>query len=235
VRMLRFDISGVLDDYPGVNIGVLVGRGLDNKVPFGDLLQLQKEALVVAQEQLGDQPPTKHPHISSWREVYRSFGSKPSDYRPSAEALIRRALKTGKLPRINNAVDLYNVISVKHVIPMGGFDTDNVDGDIYLRLSEGGEKFLPLGASEHEKTYTGEVVYADDARILTRRWNYRDADETKITEETTNLVLFIDASPSIEVGKVDAALSELMDLLKDACGGKMTKSIASYNQPVIHI
>ena len=235
MRTMKFDITGIIEEYPDIHIGVLVGRGLDNKVPNGDLRRLQKEALSTAQEQIGDQPPTKHPHIASWRELYRSFGSKPSDYRPSAEALIRRALKTGKLPRINNAVDLYNVVSVKHVIPMGGFDSDNVEGEIYLRRSDGGESFLPLGASETEETYAGEIVYADDSRILTRRWNYRDADETKITEETVNLVMFIDASPSIEVGKVEIALDELMSLLKEACGGEMSKHIASCDQPILHI
>jgi len=232
---LKFDISGILDDYPDIHIGVLVGRGLDNKVPNDDLFRLQKEALIAAQEEIGDQPAIKHPHIASWRDIYRSFGSKPSDYRPSAEALIRRALKTGKLPRINNAVDLYNVVSVKHVIPMGGFDLDHVDGGIYLRRSEGGETFLPLGASEHEETYSGEVVYADNSRVLTRRWNYRDADETKITEDTSNLVMFIDASPSIEIGKVETALDELLVLLKKACGGEMELYVASKDQPVIHI
>jgi DNA/RNA-binding domain of Phe-tRNA-synthetase-like protein len=230
---MKFDITGIIEDYPDVHIGVLVGKGLDNKVPNGDLNRLQKEALIVAQDQIGDQPPTKHPHIASWRELYRSFGSKPSDYRPSAEALIRRALKTGKLPRINNAVDLYNVISVKQVIPMGGFDTDNIDGDIYLRRSNGEENFLPLGASETEKTYPGEVVYADSTRILTRRWNYRDADETKISKNTTNLVIFIDASPDTKVENVNIALEELRNLLQSACGGRYYRAIADKDCAII--
>ena len=230
---MRFDITGVLEDYLDVHIGVLACKGLNNGTPYSKLSHLQERAIQSAREQIGDQPPTRHPHISSWRELYRSFGTKPGDYRPSAEALIRRAIKTGKLPRINNAVDIYNVVSVKHVIPMGGFDTDNVDGDIYLRRSMGGETFTPLGASTPEETYPGEAVYADDSRILTRRWNYRDAEETKITEDTRNLVMFIDASPAIEVGKVEAALDELMHLLEDACGGEMAKAIASCGQPII--
>jgi DNA/RNA-binding domain of Phe-tRNA-synthetase-like protein len=232
---MRFDITGVLADYPDIHIGVLVGTGMDNKKPYDDLFRLQMEALEAAKEHIGDQPPTKHPHISSWRELYRSFGTKPGDYRPSSEALIRRSIKTGKLPRINNAVDLYNVVSVKHVIPMGGFDTDNVNGDIYLRKSNGGEKFLPLGASGHEETYEGEVVYADDKRVLTRRWNYRDADETKITEESENMVLFIDASPQISIEKVVAALAELEQLLSDSCRGSYSKFVAGSDEPVIDI
>ena len=232
---MKYDITGIIETYPGVHIGVLYGEGLDNMTPFPDLYRLQKEAITETQAQIGDQPATKHPHIASWREIYRSFGTKPSDYRPSAEALVRRTIKTGKLPVINTAVDLYNVVSVKHIIPMGGFDADKVEGDIYLRVSDGGETFTPLGASKQEETYSGEVVYADDTRILTRRWNFRDADETKITGETRNLVMFIDASPEIKLESVESALDELFHLLEEACGGKYAKAIASSRDPIISL
>ena len=232
---MNYDISGIIKEYPNVHIGVLVGRNMDNKNQIPELYTLQKEAIKKAQEQIGDQPPTKHPHIASWRALYKSFGTKAGDYRPSAEALIRRSIKTGKLPRINNAVDLYNIVSVRHVIPMGGFDLDNVDGNIYLRFSEGDEEFIPLGPSAPETTYNGEVVYADDSRILTRRWNFRDADSTKITEETSNLVMFLDASPEITVETVNLALSELENLYKKHCGGEYSTSIASKEKTVIEL
>ncbi len=228
---VKYDITGIIETYLGVHIGVLFGEGLDNNTQFPGLFRLQKEAINEAQAQIGDQPATRHPHISSWREMYRSFGTKPSDYRPSAEALVRRTLKTGKLPVINTAVDLYNIVSLKHIIPMGGFDADKVEGDIYLRVSEGMEIFTPLGASKQEETYSGEVVYADDARILTRRWNYRDADETKITDKTRNLVMFIDASPEIKLDRVESALDELQRLLEEACAANYTKAIASSHDP----
>lgn len=230
---MKYDITGVIEDYPGIHIGVVVAKGLDNTKPYAELLQLQKGAIKSAAEKIGSLPPTKHPHISSWREVYRSFGTKPGDYRPSAEALIRRSIKSGKLPRINTAVDIYNVVSVKHIIPMGGFDLDHIEGTIMLRKSDGGEGFNPLGSGGPEETYAGEVVYADEARILTRRWNYRDAVKTRITEETKDLVMFLDASPEISRDKVEAAMDEFIQLLGDACGGKMTKTIASKHNPTI--
>ena len=232
---MKYSITGVINEYPGINIGVLVGRDMDNKRQIPELFQLQKKAIRSAQEQIGDQPPTQHPHIASWRELYKSFGTKPGDYRPSAEALIRRTLKTGDLPRINNAVDLYNIVSVKHVIPMGGFDLDNVDGDIYLRFSRGSESFIPLGPAEVEQTYPGEAVYADDSRILTRRWNYRDADATKITEDTKNLVMFLDATPEIPLVKVLEAIDELRVLYETHCGGEYTSSVVSIEKPVIEL
>ena len=110
---MKYDITGIVESYPGVHIGVLYGEELDNVTPFPGLYRLQKEAITETQARIGDQPAVRHPHIASWREIYRSFGTKPSDYRPSAEALVRRTIKTGKLPVINTAVDLYNVVSVK--------------------------------------------------------------------------------------------------------------------------
>jgi DNA/RNA-binding domain of Phe-tRNA-synthetase-like protein len=232
---MKYDISNILGKYPNIHIGVLVGKKMDNKLQIPNLYNIQKEAIKKAKTQIGDLPPTKHPHIASWRQLYRSFGTKAGDYRPSAEALVRRSIKTGKLPRINNAVDLYNIVSVQYIIPMGGFDLDTIDGDIYLRFSEGRETFIPLGPGDPEKTYDGEVVYADDSRILTRRWNFRDADDTKITEKTSNLVMFLDATPEIPEEKIKSALSELETLYKRYCEGEYFTNIATIENPVIEL
>ncbi len=232
---MKFDITDVIESYPGVHIGVLTALGINNKAIVYGLEALQMAVILEAKRQIGDQPPTKHPHIASWREIYRSFGTKPSDYRPSAEALVRRAIKTGELPKINTAVDIYNIVSVRRIIPMGGFDIDRVQGTIQLRFSEGREFFIPIGASKPEETLPGEVVYADDSRILTRRWNYRDCDETKITEDTVNLVMFIDASSEISPIKVQEALDDLRLLLKRYCGGSYSTGIASNEKPVIDL
>jgi DNA/RNA-binding domain of Phe-tRNA-synthetase-like protein len=230
---MKFDITDVIDRYPGVHIGVLTAMGINNRATVDGLKALQGDAIHEAERQIGDEPPIKHSHIASWREMYRSFGTKPGDYRPSAEALIRRAIKTGELPTINPAVDIYNLVSVRHVIPMGGFDTDYVQGTIHLRFSEGGETFTPLGAAKQEETYPGEAVYSDDSRILTRRWNYRDCDETKITGDTVNLVMFIDASPAISIEKVQGALDGLLLLLERYCGGSYSTGMASKENPII--
>ncbi len=224
---MEYNISDIIEKYPEINIGILIGKNIDNTKNIDELDEMQREAIKHAQKQIGDQTISKHPHIASWRNIYRSFGTKPGDYRPSAEALIRRSIKNGKLPRINNVVDLYNLVSVKYIIPMGGFDLDKVDGDIHLRFSEGSEDFTPLGQSEKEHTYQGEIVYADNSRILTRRWNYRDADQTKITPTTKNLVMFLDASPEIPTKKVQEALEDLHKLMEKYCGGKISIDTAN--------
>jgi DNA/RNA-binding domain of Phe-tRNA-synthetase-like protein len=118
---------------------------------------------------------------------------------------------------------------------MGGFDTEKIQGDIELRFSLGNEAFIPLGSIKHEQTYEGGVVYADQQRILTRRWNYRDCEETKITMKTKNLVLFIDGSPEIPKQIIKKASLELAETLKTYCKGNYSTDIAHYENPVIKL
>jgi len=223
--MFRID-DEILSRFQGIKIGVLTCRGARVGRGDGRLERLKEEAIREAAARIGSRPAAEHPYIGSWRRMYRGFGTRPGDYRPSAEALLRRALRGRGLPAINAAVDAYNAVSLRHLIPMGGFDLDRVEGDIRLRFSGGGERFTPIGAPEAEETYDGEAVYADGARILTRRWNHRDCDETKITEETGNIIVFADGSPEIPEEAVRAALEELASALTGACGGETAVDVA---------
>jgi DNA/RNA-binding domain of Phe-tRNA-synthetase-like protein len=232
---MKYSVEGVVEKCPAVNIGVLTGTGLSIKRMHPDLEKYKSDSLQVAKDLIGGDSVTNHPYIASMRNLYRTFGTKPADYHPSAEALVRRAIKTQRLPLINTAVDIYNAVSVRHLIPMGGFDTDLIEGDIVLRFSMGNEAFSPLGEVEHEVTYPGEVVYADDRRVLTRRWNYRDSVETRITEKTVNVVMFIDGSPEIPRVEVEKALEELASNLGKYCGGSYSTNIADSRTPVVLI
>jgi DNA/RNA-binding domain of Phe-tRNA-synthetase-like protein len=232
---MNYSIEGVIGRYPAVNIGVLTGTGLSIKRTHPDLEKYKSDSLQVAKDLIGSDSVTNHPYIASMRNLYRTFGTKPADYHPSAEALVRRAIKTQQLPLINTAVDTYNAVSVRYLIPMGGFDIDLIVGNIALRFSTGDEAFSPLGEIEHECTYPGEVVYADDKRVLTRRWNYRDCVETRITEKTVNVVMFVDGSPEIPRVEVEKALKELASNLEKYCVGSYSINVADSGTPIVKI
>ncbi len=232
---MNYTIDGVIERYPGINIGVLIGSKLKIGKSNLELEKYKSSSIEIAVKNVGSVPVGQVPHIASWREMYRSFGTKPGDYHSSIEALTRRVIKMGQLPLINTAVDVYNSVSLRYMIPMGGFDTDHVEGDIALRFSQGNEEFAGLGMIENEHTYLGEVVYSDARRILTRRWNFRDCIETMITEATSNLVMFIDGSPEIPRFDVEMALRELADQLEMYCGGSYASYIADKANPVIKI
>ena len=85
-----------------------------------------------------------------------------------------------ELKSINNIVDIYNYVSIKHMTPMGGDDLDKVDGNITLKFAEGTEEFKELNSDEIKNPKQGEVVYCDDKEVLCRRWNWRECDKSKM-------------------------------------------------------
>ncbi|MEU9476980.1 phenylalanine--tRNA ligase beta subunit-related protein [Streptomyces sp. NPDC048191] len=155
------------------------------------------------------------PRIEAWHTAYRSFGTNPRRVRPSVDALGRRLAKKGSLPRINPAVDSYNAVSVRHGLPAGAFDLDQVTGDVDIRHADGAESFTPLGEpGTVENPRPGEIVYADTTGVLTRHWNHRDAHRTRITEDSVHVAFVLETLHATRDGDVlKAAAGELQGLL----------------------
>jgi DNA/RNA-binding domain of Phe-tRNA-synthetase-like protein len=131
--------------------------------------------------------------IASWHQAYRGFGVNPRRVRPSVDSLCRRLARSGRLPRVLGAVDAYNLVSVTHGFPAGAFDLGSVEGDVLIRFARGGDVFSPLGEPDTvESPGRGEVVYADDRSVLTRYWNHRDADRTKVTASSCEVVFILE-------------------------------------------
>ena len=154
-----------------------------------------------------------HPHIGAWRAAFSAFGAKPSRYPSSAEALMSRALRGAGLPRVNGLVDLYNAVSVKHAIPVGGEDLDAVRQPVRLIRATGEEPF-DVAPDEIEHPRPGEVVWADAAGVTCRRWNWRQGHRTRLTEATTRAYFLFDALPPLTDEELERAMSELAALLR---------------------
>ena len=90
---------------------------------------------------------SEHPHIAPWREAYRQFGAKPKEHPSSIENLVRRVLKGWTVPHVNPLVDLYNTISLRHLVPVGGEDLDRVEGDVLLTFATDGRRRSTCSAS----------------------------------------------------------------------------------------
>ncbi len=191
--MTRLEVAGdVCQAFPGLQITAIVASGFDGRRPWPDL-----EARLAALEASASGHPAgdsaDDPHIAAWRAAYRAFGTNPRRQRPSAEALRRRLSRSGTLPRINPAVDCYNLVSASYAVPAGAFDLGRVSGDIAVRFADGSESFTPLGEPDVvEHPHPGEVIYADAAGVLTRHWNHRDADRTKVTADSEQIVFLLE-------------------------------------------
>jgi DNA/RNA-binding domain of Phe-tRNA-synthetase-like protein len=124
------------------------------------------------------------------------------------------------LARVNAFVDLYNAVSLEHVLPLGADDLAQVTPPLAFRYAREGDSFVDMveagegGAPEAPKS--GEVVYADAVHVLCRRWNWRQDARSLITPQTTRAVVTVQANGA---GDVAAAADDLVDLIGRFCGG----------------
>ena len=203
---------------PGFTHVAIEAHGLVNGPSTEGTSALLDDAARRLAVRLDGRAPHEDPHMAAWREVYTAFGSKPSRTRNSAEALAKRALSDGGLPRINVLVDLYNAISVAHLIPVGGEDTNHIQGGMRLLLARGAdeEDFVTVAGGEEivEHPDAGEVVWCDDAGVTCRRWNWRQGPRTRLTEASVSAIFLLETLAPMPVAGVEAAGAELAELLE---------------------
>lgn len=220
--MMKFKIGPeIFALFPELTIGVLTVQGIDNHGEEAKIANLLRQAEKNTKSEFIEGQLGADPRLTSWRQAYRKFGCDPHDYRPSVEALVRRVVKGDQIRHINKLVDLYNLISLEYILPVGGENLVAVRGDIVLTRAEGDEPFIPLGITETEYPEKGEVIYKDTEGTLCRRFNWREGDRTKIEETTTNAILEIEGLPPTTKEKIKKATEKLADLIKKHCGGQV--------------
>ena len=172
-------------------------------------------AEATARRELDGRPPEQLPHPAAWREAYRAFGAKPQRTRPSAEALLRR-LDSDGLPRIDRITDVYNAVSIAHLLPLGGEDRAAYAGPPRLVRAEGAEPFDTTAGGEPvvEHPEPGEVVWRDDDGVTCRRWNWRQCTRTRLTTATSSAVFILDVLDPLTDEAVHAAADALTDALR---------------------
>lgn len=234
---MKFSVDPkIFAKFPGVEIGVLVITGMDNSGHNKDILQLLRSEEKHQKEILTGVELGSLPEVAVWRKIYTDFGS-GKDYRSSVEALLRRA-RGGKkpLPQINNLVDLYNFLSLKYHLPAGAEDLKKIVGDTELTFADGSEKGKYIGGEAEDTCYQGEVIYRDKVGFICRRWNWREADRTKIEFDTENCIMVIEKAPEVGEENFHASLKEASSLIQKYLSGKvqtfiLNQSVNSFEIP----
>ncbi len=232
MKNLYFTIEGeIFQRFPGYLRGVVVAQDVHNGPAHPELIEALRRAETSVRENLNIDLLNVEPRLKSWREAYRSFGAKPSEFRSSIEALARRALHGNPLPSINSLVDIGTVVSLNHLAPAGGHAIDVLKEDIALRFATGQEEFIPFGAEVMEYPLPGEIIFAEGNKVLTRRWTWRQAAHTSIQLDTRAIEFNVDGLPPVGAAEVEQACREIAELIQTYCGGAQRYALLSETNP----
>lgn len=241
---LSVSIAEIADAFPACRVAVVVSEGLF--IPAARPPAL--DALIAAREQAArarwaGSELARIPGIAAWRSAYKAFGIRQTRYRSAVERLVKNVLAGRELSRVNAFVDLYNAVSLTHVLPLGADDLDRVRPPLAFRFARGDESFVDMTASAagdeadadgaaEESPRAGEVVYADAEKVLCRRWNWRQDARSLVTPATTRAVVTLQANGW---GDVEAAAAELVALIAAFCGGASRTAVLDRARPVAQL
>lgn len=211
--------------FPDAAIGILAVRDMRPAadVPPEDaaaVARLLRDANEQANRHLTSNTISENEAVRVWREAYRMFKTKKGA-RCSIENLLKRVLKGNPVGSITPAVDIYNAVSLKYALPVGGEDIDTFEGDLRLGITEGGDAFRALGENEDDPTLPDELCYRDDAGAVCRCWNWRDGQRTALTDDSESAFLIIECVDPSRIDDLRAALDEFSQLIERYLGASI--------------
>jgi DNA/RNA-binding domain of Phe-tRNA-synthetase-like protein len=237
---MNIDISGIIGDFPDFRVAVVLAERIEiepGRPP--ELAALIAERETNCRVAWSGMELSEIPGVAVWRRAYRAFGIKKTSYRSSVERLVKNVLANRPLPEINAFVDVYNSVSLAHVMPLGADDAAKIAGNIAFRYSQFGDQFVDMaageeegGASQFDPPKPGEVVYADDEKILCRRWNWRQDVRSLVTPLTSRAVVTIQSNG---VGDLDAAVADLRAMLGRFTGAETSVTIVDRTRPFAEV
>ncbi|MCD4712714.1 MAG: hypothetical protein K8R73_05465 [Clostridiales bacterium] len=191
-----------------IKFGIIIGKGLENSETTDEDESRLRRAEENMRTALGQEQLREVRNVALYRDVMTKSGINPNKYLVSVEAMFKRILKGGNLPKINALVDLCNAVSVEKVISLGGHDLDDIAQDMEVRFSKPEDRFLPFGAEDYEQVDEDELVFTSGNIVQTRKWVWRQSEHGKMTLNSSNIVFqlvgfgqdqsFDDAMKSIE-------------------------------------
>jgi DNA/RNA-binding domain of Phe-tRNA-synthetase-like protein len=229
---MNFSIQKELFDVlPDLTIGAVVATDLDNTRSSREIENLLSQAVEETKRGFVVDKAQEHPRIKPWRTAFSKLSISGSKFPSSIESMARRVLKGDPFPRINPLVGLYNSVSLRYLVPMGGHDLDTLQGNIYLKFAEGWEPFTPMGGGETMIVPKGELVYRDDREVLTRNWVWRQCEKDKATEETQKIFIPIDVLGEVGRERAEEIIRELSVLIPEYLGGHLQSAILDKEKP----
>ncbi|MBS7621755.1 hypothetical protein KEJ32_06570 [Candidatus Bathyarchaeota archaeon] len=182
--------------------------------------ELKKALFTEVRAQHNVEELRENPTVRAYRDFYWKLNIDPTKTRPSGEALLRRVLRGDELPTISTAVDAYNLASMKTIIPISGFDRDTLHPPFNVRFAENGETFIGIGMQKPVALASNMLVLADTKRVLCI-YPHRDADQTKITLKTKNILIVAYGAPGITHQQLEGAVELALEYIGMCCGGEI--------------
>jgi DNA/RNA-binding domain of Phe-tRNA-synthetase-like protein len=223
------DLNWSLQDYSVLTVSPSIAPEIYRIAPGFRALSIYVNAAPVLNPDIGEtalreaceavlvgEPEWAESHLAAWAEIFQTFGAKPKRTPCSADALRKRVLRDGAMPALDPIVDLYNAVSLRYAVPVGGENIAAYQGLPRLVVATGTEPFDTVKEGEIAVEYPsqGEVIWRDDAGVTCRRWNWRQGVRTRLDVEAQYMWFILESLRQMPLEKLHEAGKMLTDGLE---------------------
>lgn len=197
---------------PDLEVGVVVGRGC-RVDPAPAEMETEIAALVSRARTRADDESVR----KAVRDMLRHGRYKPTGRgKPASEYLVQAA-REDRFPRINNLVDINNMVSLESMLPISLIDLSRAGRDrFFVRRGREGESYVFNSAGQTIEL-TDLVVVARMPEDVPSANPVKDAMETKLTDASTEVMAVLYAPRSL--GQVLAEASRSFARALERWGG----------------
>jgi DNA/RNA-binding domain of Phe-tRNA-synthetase-like protein len=205
--IIRFEV-----DRPNLSVAMVILDELKVGESTSSFEEYERETFKEIRSKLTLNEAKDDPIFRSYRDLYWTFGMDPTKLRVSSEAVLRRILKGMNLWRISDVVDIINLASAYHKIPIGLIDASKLKGDLLIRSASNGEVFQRIGG----KTIMcrgREIVVADEEKIVCFGYATHDSEHTMISKETKRALVLLYGAEVVTSDLMSIALKITLDMI----------------------
>lgn len=190
--------------HPKFMVGLLVCSELDNQSHAKDVDHLLEEVAGLIKLSFNPIKLKTHDLITVWEVAVEGFSGK-KHYCSAVETLIKKVLESKRLEKENTLRDLCNFISLKHLVPVDGFDLGLIEGDLNWDVNK------------------KDLVLSSGAFKLSEKLALKKNKKFDISKGTKKAIIVIEAIPPVTEEKMKKIMDDTADLAEAFCGGKVKK------------
>ena len=215
---MNFYVEQAVTD-AGVKIVFAAVYGLDNHGEDPEWAAYRDKRLEELYEEYAELDVHADPILEGFNLLHDRTGVKRRKNIPASENLIRLLKKNHGMFYINQAVDIYNLISLESKLALGAHNIDRVEGDVTLRFTDGSERFVPIGQEDPVPVAPHEYCYCDDANEVLCRLEIRQVEKTKVDEDARNVFYIVQGNEATPYELLYETAQKIVDLTTKYCGG----------------
>ena len=209
--------KAVLDS--GVKIVFAVIEGIDNQRNDEVWHAYRTKRIAELYEEYKGLDIHTDPVLEGFNILHDNVGVKRRKNIPASENLIKLLVKRQEVFYINQAVDIYNLISLESKLALGAHNIDKTDGDVTLRFTDGTERYVPLGQNEPTPVAPHEYCYCDDSNEVLCRLEIRQVNKTAVDENATNIFYIVQGNAETPDELLTETAQRIINTMTKYCGG----------------